>query len=85
MLWDIFVLYPGNASPAMKDAVLEVMTDAVQMQNDTCIVSGIHGLGHWATDEPRAAEALRRWLRNPPTSNIQVVEYAKQAATGCIL
>jgi hypothetical protein len=85
MLWDIFVLYPGNASPAIKAAVLDVMTGAIQMQNDNCIVSGIHGLGHWATDEPRAAETLRRWLRNPTTSNIQVVEYAKQAATGCIL
>jgi hypothetical protein len=85
MLWDIFVLHPGNAKPAMKNAALEVMAAAVQMENDNCIVSAIHGLGHWATDEPRATETLRDWLRNPTTSNIQVIEYAKQAATGCIL
>jgi hypothetical protein len=69
----------------MKDAALEVMAGAVQMENDNCIVSAIHGLGHWATAEPRAAETLRRWLENPITSNIKVIEYAKQAAAGCIL
>jgi hypothetical protein len=85
MLWDIFVLYPGNASPAMISAALDVMTNAIQMTNESCIVSAIHGLGHWATDERRATQILQQWLRKPTTKNDRVIEYAEQATTGCIL
>ncbi|MBK9945932.1 MAG: hypothetical protein IPP12_01925 [Nitrospira sp.] len=85
MLWDIFVLYPGNASPAMVSAALGVMSNALQMKNDNCIVSAIHGLGHWATDVPRAPQVLRQWLRKPTTTNPTVISYAKEATTGCVL
>jgi hypothetical protein len=85
MLWDIFVLYPGNASPAMVTAALDVMSKALQMKNDNCIVSAIHGLGHWAMDVPRATQVLQQWLRNPTTTNPAVISYANEATTGCIL
>ena len=62
MLWDIFVLYPGNASPAMVSTALEVMSNALQMKNDNCIVSAIHGLGHWAFDVLCAAPAAARMV-----------------------
>jgi hypothetical protein len=84
MLWDIFVLYPGNASPAMVSAALDVMSNALQMKNDNCIVSAIHGLGHWAFDAPRAPLILRQWLRKPTTTNHAVIAYANEATTGCI-
>lgn len=85
MLWDIFVLYPGNGSPAMISAALMVMRNAIRMENDNCVVSAIHGLGHWAVDEPHAIHILEEWLVNPTTKNATVIEYARQAMTGCIL
>ena len=85
MLWDIFVLYPGNASSAMVSAVLDVMTNGIYMENDNCIVSAIHGLGHWAGDEAQAVQILQQWLCQPTTQNTNVIDYAKQATTGCIL
>ena len=84
MLWDVFVLYPGNATPRMVDATLQMMDSAIYSDNENCIVSVIHGLGHWVPDAPDAAKILQKWLRKPTTSNTQIIEYAKQAALGCI-
>jgi hypothetical protein len=85
MFWDIFVLHPGSASVAMVSAALDVMTNALRMKNDNCIVSAIHGLGHWANDAPRAGQILRQWLRRPSTTNPVVIQYAHRALTGSIL
>lgn len=84
MFWDIFVLYPGNSSPRMIAAGLAVMEHAIRSKNDNCIVSAIHGLGHWVDRAPRAVEILPQWLRNPTTHNEAVLEYASRATTGCI-
>ena len=85
MLWDIFVLYPGNATSAMVDAALQVMNSALHSNNDYCVVSAIHGLGHWASDADAAKPVLEEWLKSPTTSNIEIIKYANQAQTGYIL
>ncbi len=85
MLWDIFVLYPGNASPKMVATALDVMAYALESKNDNCVVSAIHGLGHWVPDAPRAAQILRDWLRRPTTENQIVRDYARQASCGRIM
>jgi len=84
MLWDGFVLYPGNVSPKLVAAGLGVMEHAIHSKNDNCIVSAIHGLGHWVDDAPRAAQILELWLRRPTSQNKAVREYAKHATTGRI-
>ena len=84
MLWDIFVLYPGNITPKMVAAGLRVMEHAINSSNDNCVVSAIHGLGHWVDDAPPVAQILERWLRKPTSENMAVREYAKRATTGCI-
>jgi hypothetical protein len=84
MLWDIFVLYPGNATKSMIDAAVNVMRDGLKSTNDNCIVSVIHGLGHWASDVPSIRDDLGSWIRNPTTNNEAVLRYAAQAQTGCI-
>ena len=81
MLWDIFVLYPGNASEAMVHAAVDVMRNPMNSKNDNCIVSAIHGLGHWAYNVPSAVEALEEWLRKPSTKNKVILEYAELAKT----
>lgn len=84
MFWDIFVLYPKNASATMITAAFEVMVKALEMSNDNCIVSAIHGLGHWAIYDSRSAEVLTRWLKRPSSRNPVVLDYAHQATSGCI-
>lgn len=84
MFWDSIVLNPGNASPAMASAAIDVMANALQMSNETCIASAIHGLGHWA-DVRRAPHVLKQWLRRPTTRNPSLIAYARDAVSGGIL
>lgn len=84
MFWDIFVLYPGNATSVMQEAAIGVMRDALCSTNDNCIVSAIHGLGHWVVKVPSAVQALESWLKQPSTTNPEIYNYAKQATSGCI-
>ncbi len=84
MFWDIFVLYPGNATEAMKETAIGVMRKAINNDNEHCLVSAIHGLGHWASDTELAQLVLEEWLVCPTTQNQEIIQYAKQAMTGCI-
>lgn len=86
MFWDIFVLYPGHASVTdrMLNAALSVMTQALNYQNDQVIVSGLHGLGHWVNDVPKAQEIIHQWQLQPTTQNEVILIYAHQAWSGCI-
>jgi hypothetical protein len=85
MLWDIFVVYHGNSTPRMVNAVMEVMGQGIQSANDNCIASAIHGLGHWSLYTPQAPPILWDWLLHPTSKNEVVIEYARQATWGCIL
>ena len=84
MFWDIFPLYHGNATQKIVDAAVAVMQNAIKSKNDNCIVSGLHGLGHWASKTPPAIAAIETWLKMPSTNNPAVLEYARQAKTGCV-
>jgi hypothetical protein len=84
MFWDIFVLYPGNTTRAMQDAAIGVMSNALRSTNDNCVVSAIHGLGHWAAKVPSAVQALESWLNQPSTTNPEILDYGTQATSGCI-
>mgnify|MGYP007059411052 CR=1 FL=1 len=85
MLWDVIVLNPGSSSPEMIDAGLDVMQHALGSTNESCIVSAIHGLGHWVDGAPRSVEVLEGWLRRPTTQSDDILRYARQATTGCIM
>lgn len=85
MFWDVFDLYPGIATPAMTSAAVNVMETALDSSNDNCLVSAIHGLGHWAFYVPEAITVLRQWLRRPTTNNREVLQYARTGTTGMIL
>jgi len=84
MFWDIFVLYPGNTTPSVITASLEVMNAALHSKNGNAIVSAIHGLGHWALHSPQAVAILEQWLTSPSTQNPVIHNYALQAKTGYI-
>lgn len=84
MFWDIFALWSGNASGPMIDAAVAVMRNAINSTNDNCIVSAIHGLGHWVSDTSLARDVLDDWSRHPSSDNSVIHEYAERAKTGCI-
>lgn len=84
MLWDVFILFPGNATPAMIDATLRVMRTALESHNDNCLVSAIHGLGHKVRYAPEASRILQQWLLRPTTKNPEILRYAQIATTGRI-
>lgn len=84
MFWDIFVLYAGNATDAMIDAAIGVMREAMKTDNEQCLASAIHGLGHWVSDTELAKPVLEAWLVRPTTRNQEIIEYAQQAMTGCV-
>ena len=85
MLWDVFGLYPGNATSSMTSAAIHVMRTALDSHNDNCLASAIHGLGHWTCDVTEASTILRQWLGRPTTKNREILRYAQTAATGMIL
>jgi hypothetical protein len=85
MFWDIFILYPGNASPAMVTAAIKVMAQALNSHNESCLASAIHGLGHWAEYTPEAVNVLQRWLSQPTTEKPEILGYARAATTGKIM
>ncbi|MEM9154992.1 MAG: hypothetical protein AAGB13_08120 [Cyanobacteria bacterium P01_F01_bin.33] len=84
MFWDIFVVYPGNGSEKVMTAALNVMKFGLHHENQSCIVSALHGLGHWGGDVPVARIMLGNWLEHPPTDNPVLLAYARQAEMGCI-
>lgn len=84
MLWDIFVVCPGDSTDPMIAAAVGVMDAALKSANDQCIVSALHGLGHWVPDVPAARRAIHGWLRSPTTNNRAVINYAQEAKNGCI-
>ncbi len=84
MFWDIFILYPGNATPKMQLAAIGVMESVLKSCNESCLVSAIHGLGHWASGMPEAVLVLKLWLENPTTKNPGILNYARSAMTGMI-
>jgi hypothetical protein len=85
MFWDVFVLYPGNATPKMQSAAIGVMSSALDSRNESCLASAIHGLGHWASNLPEATTVLQSWLEQPTTNNPEILRYARSATTGMIL
>ncbi|HBE61510.1 MAG TPA: hypothetical protein DDX19_01785 [Rhodopirellula baltica] len=84
MFWDVFVLYPGNATSGMVDAAIDVMRLVLQTNHDNSLVSAIHGLGHWASTVPEAVSILKHWCQKPTTQNQSVVQYARAATSGMI-
>jgi hypothetical protein len=85
MFWDIFALYPGNASLGMQSAAIQVMQKVLATGNEQCLVSAIHGLGHWDLYLPAAVSTLQTWLQKTTTQNPAILAYGQAATTGRII
>ena len=89
MWWDILPLSelagaePANA--AFTDEVFAVLSELLEIPHDACRESALHGLGHWIMFNPRGAPIVDAFLAREPGLRPELVAYATQARTGCIL
>ena len=82
--WDRFSLFPSpEIGPRSIHAGLDVMESALALPNDNITVSAFEGICCWAfackgegIDRPTAL--MQKWLANPTTKNIAVVNICEQ-------
>jgi hypothetical protein len=88
MLWDISPLtywVDDHDSIKLYEAVSEVMEYSLYLSNIACIESGLHGLGHIVSYYQPAVGIIESFIECRPDLDKRLVQYAKQAKTGCIL
>ncbi len=88
MLWDVCPLnYWEGLETKVKgyDAVVDVMEAALSLKSRACVVSAIHGLGHTRFYSPdRIAKILDQFISNNQDFDSKILDYAEDAAYGCI-
>jgi hypothetical protein len=86
MWWDLIPIGIGDPSDrVLHDEVLAVLAEIVDIPHDACRESALHGLGHWARYHPGVSGTIDRFLEGTKNLRPELVAYAKQARTGCVL
>ncbi|NJD24056.1 MAG: hypothetical protein FIB06_01475 [Betaproteobacteria bacterium] len=89
MLWDTTPLAWWEGRPEKDrwyEALADVLEYALTIANPACIESALHGLGHLHPVAPdRVGRAIARFLAAADHLPERLRNYARQAATGCIL
>lgn len=89
MLWHITPINTwGNKGDCEYfDLCLEVLEFALYLKNLACIESALHGLGHMGSfgTNRRIYTIIDNWIRFPPISYPQLLQYAVLAQRGYIL
>lgn len=89
MLWDITPLSYWEKRERAEEAyaaVFDVFRFALNSSNPACVESALHGLGHLHSTAPRQTEQIvQSFIAKPHIQNDQLLSYAQQAYTGCIL
>lgn len=93
MLWDVCpydVMAKKNAERF--HTLLEVFSVALNLPNEACVESALHGLGHLGgvmlsggRFRSGAKSLIQDWLDGLPQVRPELIEYAKAAQSGCIL
>ena len=88
MWWDIVLLCPplhaGERREPLHDEVLAVLAELLEVPHDACRESALHGLGHWALNDPAATTVIDAFLDRSAGLRPELLEYARAARTGCI-
>ncbi len=89
MLWDVTCLNYWEGNPDQEqgyEAVVDVLEAALQLKNPACIESALHGLGHTMIyAEGRCKKIIRNFIVKNANTDPDVLFYAREALSGCIL
>lgn len=88
MLWDTTPLtYCEGIDDrnGMYAALAEVMEFSLSLDNIACVESGLHGLGHLGQYYDKAPEIIRHFRQTTKLADPRILQYAKNAESGCIL
>ena len=87
MWWDLFPGSPAGTAELERAVVdhelIGVMADVLELPNDACQHSALHGLGHWQPAEPeRVGVIVDGWLNRNPGMPADLAKYAREAREG---
>lgn len=88
MLWDLFQLFDLKNKDAEQNnkICLEIMKNALKINNLSCQESALHGLGHSLKIKPVEIKSIiLNFIDTNKTADIRIINYAKSALCGCIL
>ncbi len=89
MWWDLIPLFGSAQDPsrrAIDAAALEVMERTLVLPSNACRENALHGLGHWKVCYPeRVEEIIADALSRADDWSPELVAYARNARTGCVL
>lgn len=86
--WDAIRVYGNMPHPdcdRINDAVLHVFEHVLSLSSEACLISVLHGLGHWHAAVPSRTEPLVRRLLTRNDISPQLRQYAELAAVGRVL
>jgi len=88
MWWDIIPLCPPSSAheprTPLHDEILAVLAELLELPHDACRESALHGLGHWALNDPAAKTVIDGFLDRSEGLRPELLAYARTARTGCI-
>ncbi len=88
MLWDVTILADWEGRPDRDDgyrAVVDVLAAALESQNDACVESGLHGLGHVAAHTGAVPGVIDAFLARRGDLRPELRDYALRARSGSVL
>lgn len=88
MLWDVTGLayWPDAGKVEAYRAITRLLDDVLYLDNEACIESALHGLGHIHTYSPDIVEEIvERFMTKRKDVRAQLYEYAKAAKVGYVL
>jgi hypothetical protein len=87
MWWDLLPVgwEAGRTPEPIHAEMLIVLGELLALPHDACRESALHGLGHLALFHPEAVRVIDVFLSATGGVRPEVLAYARQARTGCIL
>jgi hypothetical protein len=89
MWWDLLPLYgsweEGRPPRPIDAEALVVLAELLEIPHDAVRESALHGLGHLALFHPEATPVIDAFIERSPDLRPELLAYARQARTGCIL
>jgi hypothetical protein len=86
MLWDVSPFdVMAHRAKGGTDTLVDVLAATLRVNNEACVESALHGLGHFPRSLRHRAEIeIDNWLAEGPAVRSELLDYARAARTGCI-